>query len=78
MHCVRAVGIGGWVYLFPEFMPVISGTAVVEAVKSIAAIAVGKDCCVPMLVGAVEGAFCQLVLHAGADRDFLCDLNVMV
>ena len=78
MHCVRAVGIGGWVYLFPEFMPVISCTAVVKAVEAITTVAVGKDRCVSMLVGAVEGAFRQLILHAGADRNLLDDLDVVV
>ena len=56
----------------------ISGAAVVKAVEAITTVAVGKDRCVSMLVGAVEGAFRQLILHAGADRNLLDDLDVVV
>ena len=78
MHGVWAVGIGGRIHLFPELMPVISGAAVVKAVEAITTVAVGKDRCVSMLVGAVEGAFRKLVLGAGADWNLSDDLNMMI
>ena len=59
-------------------MPVVAGTAVVKTVESEAAIGVGEDGGIAMLVRWIKWAFSQLILHTTADRDLLNDLNTVI